>query len=189
MAAHRQENQYLLIRSAAVSFLHDMQRSTNARRQECCCTSRAFIYSFTAAHTHYRPIHHGGVQYVCVLQVIAKAADGFSAGDIVNKRVRQFQSWSLMPFAAVVGSVYPSAYMRGSRETFGLFPGEMNFPRCLPHSPSLCEWGAQQHLRYLSNLNKPKVPLPAIPITGNPSPTILSSSCGCVNVILDTDLA
>ncbi len=34
-----------------------------------------------------------------------------------------------MPFAAVVGSVFPAAYMRGSRETFGLFPGEMNFPR------------------------------------------------------------
>lgn len=66
----------------------------------------------------------------CLLQIIAKAADAFSAGDIVNRRVRQFQSWSLMPFAAVVGSVFPAAYMRGSRETFGLFPGEMNFPRC-----------------------------------------------------------
>ncbi len=66
----------------------------------------------------------------CVMQVISKAADAFSAGDIVNRRVRQFQSWSLMPFAAVVGSVFPAAYMRGSRETFGLFPGEMNFPRC-----------------------------------------------------------
>ena len=64
-----------------------------------------------------------------MVQVIAKAADAFSAGDIVNKRVRQFQTWSLMPFAAVVGSVFPAAYMRGSRETFGLFPGEMNFPR------------------------------------------------------------
>ncbi len=65
----------------------------------------------------------------CLLQFIAKAADAFSAGDIVNRRVRQYQSWSLMPFAAVVGSVFPAAYMRGSRETFGLFPGEMNFPR------------------------------------------------------------
>lgn len=63
------------------------------------------------------------------MQIIAKAADAFSAGDIVNRRVRQYQSWSLMPFAAVVGSVFPAAYMRGSRETFGLFPGEMNFPR------------------------------------------------------------
>lgn len=71
-----------------------------------------------------------------MVQVIAKAADGFSAGDIVNKRVRQFQSWSLMPFAAVVGSVYPAAYMRGSRETFGLFPGEMNFPRCVSDAAS-----------------------------------------------------
>ena len=73
----------------------------------------------------------------CCSQVIAKASDAFSAGDIVNKRVRQFQSWSLMPFAAVVGSVFPAAYMRGSRETFGLFPGEMNFPRC-PSFTSFC---------------------------------------------------
>lgn len=65
----------------------------------------------------------------CLLQVIAKAADGFSAGDLVNKRVRMHQSWSLMPFAAVIGSVYPAAYMRGSREIFGLYPNEMNFPR------------------------------------------------------------
>ena len=81
-----------------------------------------------------RPAHQAPAVLVCISsccysQVIAKASDAFSAGDIVNKRVRQFQSWSLMPFAAVVGSVFPAAYMRGSRETFGLFPGEMNFPR------------------------------------------------------------
>ena len=72
---------------------------------------------------------HKAHHLLCLLQVIAKAADGFSAGDLVNKRVRMHQSWSLMPFAAVIGSVYPAAYMRGSREIFGLYPNEMNFPR------------------------------------------------------------
>ena len=73
--------------------------------------------------------HGNRVQPCCDVQVIAKASDAFSAGDLVNKRVRMHQSWSLMPFAAVIGSVFPAAYMRGSRETFGLYPNEMNFPR------------------------------------------------------------
>ena len=60
------------------------------------------------------------------MSLIAKAADAFSMGDLVNRAVRQHQSWSLMPFAATVGSVLPSTYMRGFRETFY---GEMNFPR------------------------------------------------------------
>ena len=84
--------------------------------------------------------------------MIAKAADAFSAGDIVNKRVRQFQSWSLMPFAAVVGSVFPAAYMRGSRETFGLFPGEMNFPRCPSTAPGLTD---QHHIHCASAASTP----------------------------------
>ncbi len=62
-------------------------------------------------------------------QVIAKAADALSCGDVVNRRVRQYQAWSLMPFGAVISTVYPSSYMRGQREVFGLYPGEMNFPR------------------------------------------------------------
>lgn len=60
------------------------------------------------------------------MNLIAKAADAFSMGDLVNRAVRQYQSWSLMPFAATVGSVLPATYMRGGRESFY---GEMNFPR------------------------------------------------------------
>ena len=44
-------------------------------------------------------------------------------------QVRQYQSWSLMPFAVAIGTVYPAAYMRGARETFN--PMEPNFPRCV----------------------------------------------------------
>ena len=60
------------------------------------------------------------------LALVAKAADAFSMGDIVNRAVRQHQNWSLMPFGATVGSVLPASYMRGPRESFY---GEMNFPR------------------------------------------------------------
>lgn len=45
--------------------------------------------------------------------MIAKAADALSCGDVVNRRVRQYQNWSLMPFGAVISAVYPSSYMRG----------------------------------------------------------------------------
>ena len=58
------------------------------------------------------------------LRALAKAADAFSAGDTVNAAVRRRQQWSLMPFAAVVGTLLPAAYMRGPRETLDLHPGE-----------------------------------------------------------------
>jgi Replication factor RFC1 C terminal domain len=44
-------------------------------------------------------------------------------------QVRQYQNWSLMPFAAVIGNVYPATYVRGNRFGFGLYPGE--WLRCL----------------------------------------------------------
>ena len=47
-----------------------------------------------------------------MMQIIAKCADAFSAGDTVNKRVRMKQQWSLMPAAAVLSTVYPAAYIR-----------------------------------------------------------------------------
>lgn len=63
------------------------------------------------------------------LRAIAKAADAISMGDVVNNALRRTQNWSLMTSAAVIGTLQPCAYMRGMRETFGLYPGEMNFPR------------------------------------------------------------
>ena len=48
----------------------------------------------------------------------------------MNRAVRMGGNWGLMPFGAVVGSVTPATYMRGMRETFGLYPNEPNFPRC-----------------------------------------------------------
>ena len=46
------------------------------------------------------------------MQVIAKAADAFSAADLANTRIRTFQQWHLAPHAAVLSAVYPAAYMR-----------------------------------------------------------------------------
>lgn len=69
----------------------------------------------------------GGSRPETLIKIVAGAAEAFSQGDLVNRSVRQYQNWHLMPFAAAVGSVLPAALMRGPRETF--FPGEMNFPR------------------------------------------------------------
>ncbi len=63
------------------------------------------------------------------LRAMAKAADCISQGDLLNRSIRQFGNWGLMPAAALVGTVMPATYMRGFRETFGLYPGEQNFPR------------------------------------------------------------
>ena len=62
-----------------------------------------------------------------ILRVIAKAADGISSGDVINRAIHQHQHWHLMPLAVTLSTAYPSTYMRGSRETFS--PGELNFPR------------------------------------------------------------
>ena len=77
-------------------------------------------------YLYHRP-HMSQSNEALRMRMVARAADAFSSGDIVNRSVRQYQNWGLMPFAATIGSVLPAFYMRGSRETF--FPGEMNFPR------------------------------------------------------------
>ena len=80
------------------------------------------------------------------LQILAKAADGISLGDLATRAVRQHQNWALMPFAVVMGTVYPATYMRGQRETFGLFPGETNFPRFTAWLGSNSSSGKQRRL-------------------------------------------
>ena len=69
-----------------------------------------------------------------------------------------------MPFAAVVGSVYPAAYMRGSRETFGLFPGEMNFPRCCPEAVSFLLEEGNPALHCPCNCHKLVPPFLLLPV-------------------------
>ena len=63
------------------------------------------------------------------MKFLAKAADGMSQGDWASQVVRGQGEWGLMPFQAVMSSVYPATYMRGQRETFNLYPNEMNMAR------------------------------------------------------------
>lgn len=80
------------------------------------------------------------------LAVIAKAAEEFSGGDLVSRSVRQYQNWSLMPFACALGTVSPATYMRGSRETFGLYPHEQNFPRFTAWLGQNSSYGKQKRI-------------------------------------------
>lgn len=63
------------------------------------------------------------------MRALAKAAESFSAGDVISTSLRRNNNWSLGPAAYILLGVTPSTYMRGPRELLGL-PGEMmNFPR------------------------------------------------------------
>lgn len=99
------------------------------RQKDCGETfGQSVAYVFSCLQENYlnhRPAM-AGFDEKLRMNLVAKAADAFSMGDLVNRAVRQYQSWSLMPFAATVGSVLPAAYMRGGRESFY---GEGNFPR------------------------------------------------------------
>ena len=55
------------------------------------------------------------------MQVLAKAADALSQGDVVSRVMRSGQNWGLMPFVGLVGTVFPSAYMRCVAEGLGFF--------------------------------------------------------------------
>lgn len=78
-------------------------------------------------YPHYRPYAARGE--LERLELVAKAASRISEGDVMNKSVRVKQNWGLMPYANMVSSVTPASLLRGSRETFGSFPGERNFNR------------------------------------------------------------
>lgn len=60
-----------------------------------------------------------------VLERVANTADSISLGDIVDKKIRSNQAWSLLPTMAVFSSVLPGEYMEGS------ITAPVNFPAWL----------------------------------------------------------
>ena len=78
-------------------------------------------------YVQYRP--YAAKNDVERLQLLSAAATSISEGDVMNKSIRAKQNWGLMPYANIVSSVMPASTMRGSREVFGLHPGERNFNR------------------------------------------------------------
>lgn len=79
-------------------------------------------------YVNYAPVVAQGNRDVR-LRLLARAADGVSAGDVLTRKVRGGQNWALAPAAALTGCVYPAAYVRGAFQPFGLYPGEPAFTR------------------------------------------------------------
>jgi replication factor C subunit 1 len=58
-----------------------------------------------------------------LLKRVAMAADSLSIGDMIEKKIRSSQSWSLLPTQAAFSSVLPGYYMEGAYTSAVKFPG------------------------------------------------------------------
>nr|XP_057946293.1 replication factor C subunit 1 isoform X2 [Doryrhamphus excisus] len=56
------------------------------------------------------------------LVLLSKTADSISDGDMVDRRIRSGQNWSLLPTQAIYASVIPGELMRGYMNQFPTFP-------------------------------------------------------------------
>nr|XP_049575706.1 replication factor C subunit 1 isoform X2 [Syngnathus scovelli] len=72
-------------------------------------------------YLHVRPAAAGG-NAKAHLVLLSKAADSISDGDLVDRRIRSGQNWSLLPTQAIYASVIPGELMRGYMSHFPSFP-------------------------------------------------------------------
>ncbi|XP_003972215.2 replication factor C subunit 1 isoform X1 [Takifugu rubripes] len=72
-------------------------------------------------YLNVRPAAAGG-NLKSHLMLLSKAADSISDGDLVDKRIRSGQNWSLLPTQAIYASVLPGELMRGYMSQFPSFP-------------------------------------------------------------------
>ncbi|RWS04227.1 hypothetical protein B4U79_11016, partial [Dinothrombium tinctorium] len=56
------------------------------------------------------------------LKRVAESANAMAFGDIIEREIRQSQSWSLLPLQAVFSTVMPGFYMNGSMPPLSQFP-------------------------------------------------------------------
>ncbi|XP_041789343.1 replication factor C subunit 1 isoform X2 [Chelmon rostratus] len=72
-------------------------------------------------YLHVRPKAAGG-DLKSHLVLLSKTADSISDGDLVDRRIRSGQNWSLLPTQAIYASVLPGELMRGYMNQFPIFP-------------------------------------------------------------------
>lgn len=72
-------------------------------------------------YLHVRPAAAGSDQK-SHLVLLSKTADSISDGDLVDRRIRSAQNWSLLPTQAIYASVLPGELMRGYMSQFPSFP-------------------------------------------------------------------
>ncbi|XP_006787317.1 replication factor C subunit 1 [Neolamprologus brichardi] len=72
-------------------------------------------------YLHVRPAAAGG-NLKSHLVLLSKTADSICDGDLVDRRIRSGQNWSLLPTQAIYASVLPGELMRGYMNQFPIFP-------------------------------------------------------------------
>uniref|UniRef100_A0A673CJ00 Replication factor C subunit 1 n=1 Tax=Sphaeramia orbicularis TaxID=375764 RepID=A0A673CJ00_9TELE len=72
-------------------------------------------------YLHVRPAAAGS-DLKSHLVLLSKTADSISDGDLVDRRIRSGQNWSLLPTQAIYASVLPGELMRGYMSQFPSFP-------------------------------------------------------------------
>uniref|UniRef100_A0A3P8V5E4 Replication factor C subunit 1 n=1 Tax=Cynoglossus semilaevis TaxID=244447 RepID=A0A3P8V5E4_CYNSE len=72
-------------------------------------------------YLHVRPVAASG-DPKAHLVLLSKTADSISDGDLVDRRIRSGQNWSLLPTQAIYASVLPGELMRGYMSQFPTFP-------------------------------------------------------------------
>ncbi|XP_047221086.1 replication factor C subunit 1 [Girardinichthys multiradiatus] len=72
-------------------------------------------------YPHVRPAAARG-DMKAHLVLLSKTADSIADGDLVDRRIRSGQNWSLLPTQAIYASVLPGELMRGYMSQFPVFP-------------------------------------------------------------------
>ncbi|XP_017775919.1 PREDICTED: replication factor C subunit 1 [Nicrophorus vespilloides] len=93
-----------------------------------------------------------------LLERVASAADAISMGDIIDKKIRSTNNWSLLESQAMYSSVLPGHYMSGH------FGGQINFPGWLGKNSKRTKFQRlmtelQVHMRTTASASKTAVNL------------------------------
>uniref|UniRef100_A0A672NX81 Replication factor C subunit 1 n=1 Tax=Sinocyclocheilus grahami TaxID=75366 RepID=A0A672NX81_SINGR len=140
------------IRSLA-NYCYDLrfQRPRVEQIKVCHCSSKNFLCfsketnNYTLHKTNGRSIGLHNVQ-------IKKKTDSICDGDLVDKRIRSRQAWSLLPTQAIYASVLPGELMRGYMSQFPTFPSWLGkFSSAGKHSRIIQELASHMSLKTLSS--------------------------------------
>uniref|UniRef100_A0A673FRR8 Replication factor C subunit 1 n=1 Tax=Sinocyclocheilus rhinocerous TaxID=307959 RepID=A0A673FRR8_9TELE len=102
-------------------------------------------------YLHVRPAAAGG-NLKNHLVLLSKTADSICDGDLVDKRIRSRQAWSLLPTQAIYASVLPGELMRGYMSQFPTFPSWLGkFSSAGKHSRIIQELASHMSLKTLSS--------------------------------------
>lgn len=102
-------------------------------------------------YVHVRPAAAGG-DLKSHLVLLSKTADSICDGDLVDRRIRSGQNWSLLPTQAMYASVIPGELMRGYMSQFPTFPSWLGkYSSTSKHSRIVQDLASHMGLKTLSS--------------------------------------